>query len=330
MGQVSAVSGNRKPLIEDDMKVFLHLFTVLLMVFAVTQQAEAAKKFGSGGFGKSYNTASQMTPSPAPKQATPAQQQQQQQQQQQTQSATGNSQPRRSGLLGGMLGGLLAGGLFAYLLGSGAFEGLQLTDILLLAGIGLAIFLFLRSRKPAATAQPAYGMAGNSYPTHQRQNPMARNAAPARNTATDAAMPHADLSSMMNTGNSAPMNLPADFDKATFTVSAMEHYRTLQQAWNDGDMEKIRGYVAPELFYHLARQRADMNNEPPRTEVLDLAADIVRADQIGAIRQISLLFRGRCRDLLENSEDGIFDTWHLERDTSQNNAPWLLVGIEAE
>lgn len=306
------------------MKVFLHLFTVLLMVFAVTQQAEAAKKFGSGGFGKSYNTPSQMTPSPAPKQATPAQQQQQQ-----TQSATGNSQPGRSGLPGGMLGGLLAGGLFAYLLGSGAFEGLQLTDILLLAGIGLAIFLFLRSRKPATTAQPAYNMAGNSYPTHQHQNPMTRNAA-TQNTATDAVMPHVDLSSMMNTGNNAPMNLPADFDKAAFTVSAMEHYRTLQQAWNDGDMEKIRGYVAPELFDNLACQRAGMSNEPPRTEVLDLAADIVRADQVGSIRQISLLFRGRCRDLLENSEDGIFDTWHLERDMGKDNAPWLVVGIEAE
>jgi predicted lipid-binding transport protein (Tim44 family) len=317
MGQVSAVSGNRKPLIEDYMKVFLHLFTVLLMVFAVTQQAEAAKKFGSGGFGKSYNTPSRITPGPSPKQATPAQQQ--------AQPGAANSQPRRSGLLAGMLGGLLAGGLFAYLLGSGAFEGLQLTDILLLAGIGLAIFLFLRNR----TAQPAYGMTGTSYPTHQHQNPMARNVT-AHNTVTDTVMPHVDLSSMMNTGNSAPMNLPADFDKAAFSMSAMEHYRTLQQAWNDGDMEKIRGYVAPELFDNLARQRAGMSNEPPRTEVLDLTADIVRADQIGSIRQISLLFRGRCRDLLENSEDGIFDTWHLERDMGKDNAPWLVVGIEAE
>jgi predicted lipid-binding transport protein (Tim44 family) len=37
-----------------------------------------------------------------------------------------------------------------------------------------------------------------------------------------------------------------------------------------------------------------------------------------------------CKDELEKSEDGIFDVWHLERDLNNDDAPWIVVGIEAE
>ena len=124
--------------------------------------------------------------------------------------------------------------------------------------------------------------------------------------------------------------LLADFDRAGFVAGALDHYRQVQQAWNNGDMETIREYVDPALFEQLAAQRASMNDAPPQTEVLDLEAEIVRANQEGHIRQISVLFRGRTRDLGDFSEDGIFDAWHLERDMSVDNAPWLIVGIEAD
>ncbi|MFT7157853.1 MAG: putative lipid-binding transport protein (Tim44 family), partial [Parvicella sp.] len=39
---------------------------------------------------------------------------------------------------------------------------------------------------------------------------------------------------------------------------------------------------------------------------------------------------GMCKDELENSEEGIYDTWHLQRDLNTENADWVIVGIEAE
>ena len=315
------------------MKSFLTLLTTFVLMLGLAGHAEAAKKFGSGGLGKSYNTTQTTPQKTAPmqqQQATPTQQQQ-------AQPATAANQPAASkgNFMKGMLGGLLAGGLFAWLLGSGAFEGIQFMDILMIAGVGLLIFMLLR-RKAAAQPQPAMSAAGaggmGNYQEPVRPDPMARTEPmPRQQAVADPVMPAAGaaMSSMM-TGNSAPMNLPADFDRVAFIGAALDHYRAVQQAWNDGDMEKIRGYVDPDLFEGLVTQRAEMESEPPRTEVLDLSADIVRADQEGSIRQISVLFRGRCRDVLENSEDGIFDTWHLERDTSKANAPWLVVGIEAE
>ena len=283
------------------MKSFLSLFAALLLMVSTTEHAEAGKRFGGGGFGKSYNSA------PAQKQAEP----------QKSQPGGANqaapAKSKSKGMMGGILGGLLAGGIFAYLLGSGAFEGIQFLDILLLAGVAFLIFKLLRSGK---RQQPVPASGPSGYQAPSQEPTMARKSD--------------DLSRMMSgSDNGAPMNLPDDFDSDAFTQGALSHYRTVQQAWNDADMKEIRSYVSPELFDALSRQRQELS-EPPRTEVLDLTASIVRADQTGDVRQISILFRGRCRDLLDGSEDGIFDTWHLERDMSQENAPWLIVGIEAE
>ncbi|WP_221797480.1 Tim44 domain-containing protein [Oceanobacter mangrovi] len=295
------------------MKSFLSVVAALFLVLAMVQPAEAAKRFGSGGFGKSFSTA------PTQQKSQPASRQDNTQNNLQQQPAKSASK----GLMGGLLGGLLAGGLFAYLLGSGAFDGIQLMDILLLALVGFVIFKLLRRSRPAPQQQH-YQAAGQGQSPFQQQPQQ-------RQDFMSEPSNRVDVSSMMSPGNSGtPMNLPADFDQIAFIGGALDHYRKVQQAWNDGDLETIREYVAPELYTALAEQRQAMNDAPPKTEVLDLAADIVRADQVGSIRQISVLFRGRARDLGDGSEDGIFDTWHLERDMSVDNAPWLVVGIEAE
>lgn len=271
------------------MKAFWTFFTILFLTFGIASQADAAKRFGSGGFGKS---------SP-----TPTQQRQAPQRQDQQQAAPTAAKPGK-GLMGGMLGGLLAGGIFAYLLGSGAFEGIQFMDILLIALIGFVLFRLLR--RPAAQAAPAYAGATTGAQFRESVTPAAAS------------------------GHSAPViDLPAGFDQAAFITGALEHYRTVQNAWNSGDLDLIAEYVKPELLAELYEQRRAMT-EAPQTDIIDLQAEIVAAASRGQTAEISILFRGLVRDAGERSEDGIFDVWHLERDLAQDNAPWLIAGIEAE
>ena len=273
------------------MKTLITVISAMLLTLGVVSEAHA-KRFGSGGFGKSFPTQQRSAPA------------------KQSDKTSGNAQaaPSRGGMMGGMMGGLLAGGLFAYLLGSGAFEGIQIMDILLL---GLAAFVIIRLLRGAGQAQ-------------QRQT-----AAAAHGPAA-----HQSFQSLNETASSAvapdqPVTLPADFDADAFTQGALEHYRLVQQAWNDGNLDLIREYVSPELYDALAAQRNRLM-VPPKTEILDLEAEIIRADETSTHREISVLFRGRCKDDLEKSEDGIFDVWHLERDLRDDNSPWLVVGIEAE
>lgn len=284
------------------MKLLWTLIASLVMTLSLVSTADAGlKKFGSGGFGKTYNT----TPYKATPQQTP-------QKQQPAQAAPANS---RKGMMGGILGGLLAGGLFAYLLGSGAFEGLQIMDMLLIAAVIFILFKLLRRKAPQTQQREAWAgqSAGGSVP-------------PAAGVKEPAAAAFSDVAGVRT---DVPMNLPEGFDSKAFTDNAMNHFREVQDAWNKGDLNVIREYVAPNLFDALARQRERMM-VPPQTEVLDLSAEIVRADRNGDIAEISVLFRGRVKDELEKSEDGVYDVWHLERDLSQDNAPWIIVGIEAD
>ena len=282
------------------MKSCLHLFATFLLVASVADYAEAGKRLDSGGFNNSDSAAASPDITPRNNQISGAQQAIQ-------------SKSAGKAMMGGLLGGLLAGGIIFSLLGNGTFEGIQLMDILLLAGLGLLFFKLLHSskRQPSVPATEPNGY--SDIPLD-----------------TTSARKHDDLSQIMSGADqNTPIKFPADFDPEAFTQGALSHYRTVQQAWNDANMEEIHSYVGPELYNILAQQHRELSN-PPRTEILDLDARIIRADQVGNIRQISILFRGRCRDLLDGSEDGIFDTWHLERDTAQDNASWLIIGIDAE
>ena len=287
------------------MKAFLTFLTSFCLIFALAGEAHAKRFGGGGGFGKSHKTTPFFKKKSEP-----------QKQQEQGQNA---AQKKRGGLMCVILGGLLAGGLFAALLGSGAFEGIQFMDIILFALLAFFALKIFRSMA-GAQRQPAAQAAGYSQSQpQQRQSFEMPKDAPAAGHSFDSAPAQEE----------SPYNLPQGFDAEGFVQGALEHYRTVQQAWNEGNLDTIEEYVSAPLFAGLKQQRERLM-VPPQTEILDLNAEIVRADQNGSVAEISVLFRGLCKDELEKSEDGIFDTWHLERDTAVEGSSWVIVGIEAE
>ncbi|OOF10520.1 MULTISPECIES: Tim44 domain-containing protein [unclassified Salinivibrio] len=278
----------------------------LMFVFVVSAPYAEAKRFGGGkSFGKSFKTA------PAPKQKT-------------TDTNTIKQSPTKSsskkGLMGGLLGGLLAGGLLAAFFG-GAFEGIQFMDILILGLIAYLIMKFLRGMtqaKASAQAQgPAYAGQNKGY-YHEQPSAF-------RNNATDTS---ATSGGFGETQPDVPFNFPPQFDMQSFLSGAREHYRILQGAWNHNELEKIQEYVTPALYNDLAAERARLGGEQ-HTEVMYVDAEIVRADYDSRTAQLSLKFTGRYCDRVEGVEEDISDIWHLERDLTQSNAPWLIVGIQS-
>ena len=117
----------------------LALFVTTLALSAIPFEDAQAKRFGFGkNLGKQYNSAGSAKPrSPA---TTPGGQQ-----------AAGKAGARTSGASRwlGPLAGLAAGGLLASLFFGDAFEGLQILDFLLIAGLlfgGVALFRAMRKR----------------------------------------------------------------------------------------------------------------------------------------------------------------------------------------
>ncbi|MCG7489386.1 Tim44 domain-containing protein [Vibrio sp. Of14-4] len=294
------------------MKKLFSLVALLMVSVAITPIAEA-KKFGGGkSFGKSYKTA------PAPKQ------------QQQNNNTIGKDQATKSpssskkGLMGGLLGGLLAGGLLAAFFG-GAFEGIQFMDILIMGLIAFVIFKLMKGVLGAKQGsmnqqrqQPAFG---GSAPKFEQPN--------VHNFEQQPQQPQQGAQGGFGFGatSDVPHNYPPGFDQAAFINGSREHYRILQGAWNHNQLDTIKEYVSPSLFADLQQERAKLEGEQ-HTDVMYVDAEIVRADHDGSKAQLSIQFSGRYRDAVENIEENIEDIWHLERDLTTDNAPWLIVGIQ--
>ncbi|EJG2370901.1 Tim44 domain-containing protein [Vibrio parahaemolyticus] len=289
------------------MKRLFSIVALLMFTVAVTPIAEA-KKFGGGkSFGKSYKTA------PAPKQ------------QQQNTNTIGKEQTTKSsskkGLMGGLLGGLLAGGLLAAFFG-GAFEGIQFMDILIIGLIAFIIFKLMRGMLGAKQGsmnqqrqQPAFGGNASKFEQPNMQNFEQK--------------PNTNAGGFTGFGaqTDVPHNYPPGFDQAAFINGSREHYRILQGAWNHNQLDTIEEYVSPSLFEDLKAERAKLEGEQ-HTDVMYVDAEIVRAEYDANKAQLSLQFSGRYRDAAEGVEEDIEDIWHLERDLTVPNAPWLIVGIQ--
>ena len=125
-----------------------------------------------------------------------------------------------------------------------------------------------------------------------------------------------------------PHNYPPGFDLQGFINGSREHYRILQGAWNHNQLETIQEYVSISLYNDLVQERANLEGEQ-HTDVMFVDAEVVRADHNASSAQLSLQFSGRYRDSVEGAEEEITDIWHLERDLTQPNAPWLIIGIQA-
>lgn len=279
------------------------LFSAFFLMFAVVSEADA-KRLGGGGLGKVSKTSPFAT-----KKATPAKKDQQQ----------NPAAQKKRGMMGGLMGGLLAGGLFAALLGNGVFEDIQVVDMIIIALLAfLAVKLFKAFMSSRQQEQPR--MAADGNPQRHRFEDADHNSPVQETTVAQSTSFNQD---------EVPFNLPPGFDQQGFIEGSLNHYCTVQESWNKGELDVIEEYVSPELFTALSQQRHKLM-APPQTKVVNLSAEIVRADQAGDSAEISILFRGMCKDELENSEEGIYDTWHLQRDLNTENADWVIVGIEAE
>jgi len=299
----------------------------MLFALSITTHVEA-KKFGGGkSFGKLFQT----KPSPA-KKSMPN-----------NTGASKQKAPARSGMMKGLLGGLLAGGLIAALMG-GAFEGIQVMDMILL---GVIAFILIRLFKgmmqaKASAMQPQPAFSNNQFrQTDQTKAPGSNffdgqhtNTSPANSSLNNRSPENSDAtfgeeqSSGFGAQQEVPYNLPSDFDINNFLSGAREHYRTIQLAWNENNLEKIKEYVSDDLFTHLKEERAALSGEQ-HTQVMFIDAELVRADQASGTAELSIKFSGRYSDSVEKIEEDINDVWHLQRDTNADNSPWLIVGIES-
>ena len=316
------------------MKKMLTLFAVILAIGLGAPIAEA-KKFGGGkSFGKSYKTApAQPAPTAAPVNGK---------------NPTLAAAPKKSGMMGGLLGGLLAGGLFAYLLGSGAFEGLQGMDFLLIALLALVVMvvigMVMRARKPAASqaASSPFAFQGAGAPAPvdvqmpRQYNPeKVGNDASARPWEQFSASPQQGGGSMIGSALAGSQNwgVPADFDAEGFLAAAKRNFTTLQAAWDRSDIATLRSMMTDgmldEIRAQLAEREAQRAGEHPNhTEVVILEAQLLGIEDLGDAYMASVEFSGMIREEPSAGPSPFREVWNMTKPKSGTSG-WLVAGLQA-
>ena len=280
------------------MKNFLVIFSLISLLFATSFDAEARKKFGKKKSGKTHSTSTTQQKKQVDTKSLPA-------------KTAGKSS--KKGIMAGVLGGLLAGGLIAAMMGDD-FEGFQFLEMILLAIAAFVIFKLIKSmmakrQQPQVADGPQFGQRQQFQQQPQQfqaQQPI-------------------QSSGGFGQQNDVPFNLPKDFDVNGFLQGAREHYHTVQKAWNDKDYNKMAEYLSPALVEEFKAEREQ--HDSVATEVMFVDAQLVRADTQPHVWEVSIMFKGKYRDLGDNQEEPIHEIWHLERQT-QGDAPWLIVGVE--
>lgn len=289
------------------MKKILTLLTLAMLTFALLPfDAEARRMGGGKSFGKQRDSINQQaTPKPAQSQAaTPA-----------STAAGGASK------WGGALAGLAAGGLLAALLMGGAFEGINMADILMLVVLAAVIFFIFRMLRKPRTDQVSRPVQFSGVGADRAGNTIVTPA-----SITPSAM--GETRAVASGGGVNTNSIPANFEVEPFLRNAKLSFIRLQESYGLGDMDDIREYTTPEMFAELSAQINASNESPQKTEVIFIDANLLDVTVTDDMAIASVRFNGQLRDAPDAQPEAFDEIWHVQKDIKGRNGAWLLAGIQ--
>ncbi len=273
------------------MQRFLSIALALCLGLTFSLDADA-KRFGGG---KSWG-------------AKPKHSQMQKQQAQPAAGQTTGKQPTTAGAkpgIGGMLMGMAAGGLLASMFMGGAFEGLQIMDILIFGLIAFVIFKLIASRRrQMPQAATAGGPAMQREAHNANQNIFGGSSAAARPV----------------------IQVPAWFNESSFLQAAEGHFNALQQHWDANEMHLIAEFVTPEMLTFLTTERSSLGDAMQSTYIDDLTVQLDGLDEQSDLTVATITFHGIAKTSRFDQGEAFSESWRMERKNGDNQ-PWLIAGI---
>lgn len=215
--------------------------------------------------------------------------------------------PKRNwmGPVAGLAAGLGLAALASHL-GFGEALGNMMMIGLILMAVLLVVGLVLRKRAPgqAAALAGAGGQQGGSVIGSRLGGSMGSQGAVAQ-----------------------PTGIPADFDALAFARNAEAQFIELQAANDARDLERLRGYLTPEMF-ELVRADIDARgNAPQNTQVFGLRALVLDVVQEETHYVVSVRFTGSVRDQHGAVPENLDEVWHLTKSRA-GQAGWVIAGIQ--
>lgn len=285
------------------MKKTLTFLTVAIFSFGLLAFDAEAKRMGGG---KSVGTQRQ---SVNQQQATPNSQQ--------SPAAAPAAAPKSGSKWGGALAGLAAGGLLAALFMGGAFENINMPDIVIMLLLAGAVFFVIRMLRKPKTEESTPSMQYSGMNTNTRDS---FNTPPFTTPAGTAPVD--------NGSAYRQPNIPADFKVEPFIRNAKASFIRLQTAHDHGNVEEIRDYTTPEMLAEISAQINERGDAQQKTEVMFIDANLLEVETTNDTAIASVRFTGQLRDVPDGELEAFDEIWHVQKDLKDPNATWLLAGIQ--
>jgi predicted lipid-binding transport protein (Tim44 family) len=297
-------------------KSFVYLVLSSFVLMGASFDAEAKRMGGSKSMGKQSQSVTQkqqaapaqpaQAPAAAPATAAkPA-------------AAPAAAQPKKGFGMGGILGGLAAGLGLGWLLshfGLGEAAASFLMGFLMIAAvamIGLWLFRrFANNGQATYKASPAGGAPWDNQQRFDRQEPV--------NVGSSSTAPVVQAA--------ASEIAIKDFDQESFLLNAKKHFVHLQEAWDRGDLEKLREFATPEMFAELNQDLQARATEQNRTEVLTIEADLLGVESLQDVYLASVRFSGMIREQADGPAESFVEVWNLTKPVNGQGG-WVLAGIQ--
>lgn len=306
------------------MKKALALLALALTVGLTAFDAEAARRLGGGkSAGMQRQQVTETARTPGAPQAQPGQA---------AAAPAAGAAPgaaaaaqKRSwmGPIAGLAAGLGLAALASYLGFGEAFANILMIALLamvVMAVIGFVLRKRMAGQQPAVAGAGAGGFGGLQREALPQAQPMQRGS-----------LIGSRIGSAVGGGSAAALpvagNIPADFDAAGFARNAKAQFMALQAANDARDLDKLRGYLTPEMFDTVKQDLAERGDAPQATEVFGLEALVLDVAEEPGQYVVSVRFTGSVRSESGVAPDALDEVWHLTKPRAGSGG-WVVAGIE--
>ena len=126
--------------------------------------------------------------------------------------------------------------------------------------------------------------------------------------------------------------VPAGFDTEGFLRAAKRHFMTLQEAWDRGDFDTLRGMMTDEMLGEIRTQLAERDRVPPgtvqKTEVEMLEAQLLGIEELPSEYMASVEFSGMIREEPSSGPAPFREVWNMVK-PRDGGSGWLVAGVQA-
>ena len=122
--------------------------------------------------------------------------------------------------------------------------------------------------------------------------------------------------------------VPAGFDAAGFLQAAKSNFVLLQEAWDRADLDTLRALMTDDMLRHIRQQLEERGDQPNRTDVVTLNAEMLGVEDIGSTYIAAVEFSGMIREEVTAGAAPFREVWNLTK-PKDGSTGWLLAGVQA-